>query len=179
MSTMTPETLLETYYYQGLNKGENGEAVVRDIVEEQVKFRGVFGHRSRRGVNYLLDYMRAARRALGKYTFEIEEMIVSKDNTKASIRFTCRGTHRNDFFGVQGSGHEVHFTSAGFFLFSQTDKLRIAEVFIVGDLDELKRQIGAETSSANAFPVPTSITTTTTTTTEPSTTTTTPNVVAS
>lgn len=162
MAATTPEQLLENYYYQGLNKGENGEAILRQIVDDQVKFRGVFGHRHKRGIQALLDYMRAARNALGKYTFEIEDMIISKCNTKASVRITCRGTHRSSFFGVAGSGYEVHFTAASFFKFTQgaDGKLRISEVFVVGDLDELKRQIGAETNSVSAFPVPTTITTT-------------------
>ncbi len=159
---MTPEELLEGYYYKGLNKGDAGEAYLREIVEDNVKFRGVFGHKSKRGMQALLDYFRASRTALGKYTFEIDEMIVSKDDTKASVRVTCRGVHKNNFFGVQGSGYEVHFSAAAFFQFRQTDQLRISEIVVVGNLDELKRQIGAETSNETAFPVPAMITTTTT-----------------
>lgn len=152
---MTPEQLLEKYYYQGLNKGENGEAVVRELVDENVKFRGVFGSRPRTGIQGLLEYMRAVRKALGKYTVEIDEMIVSKDDKKASVRITCRGIHRSSFFGVEGSGYEVHFTVAAFFKFSgDAENLKIAEICVVGDLDELKRQIGAETSTVKAFPVP-------------------------
>jgi len=154
---MTPEELLEAYYYQGLNKGDSGELLLKEILEEDIKFRGVFGHKSKRGVQAVLDYFRAARNALGKYTFEIEDMIVSKDDTKASVRVVCRGVHKNNFFGVQGSGHEVHFTAAAFFQFRKTDKLRISEFVVVGNLDELKRQIGADTSHDVAFQIPTSI----------------------
>jgi predicted ester cyclase len=168
MMMMTPEELLERYYYKGLNKGDSGEAVLRELVDENVKFRGVFGHRSKKGLPALLEYGRATRLALGTYTFEIDDMVVAKDNSKASVRITCRGQQRGVFFGVQeGSGHEVKFTAAAFFKFSQNtddDKLRIIDIFSVGDLDEIKRQIGATSEcGASAFPpVPRSITTTTT-----------------
>lgn len=149
---MTPEELLEAYYYKGLNRGEQGEKLIQELLADDVKFRGVFGHRSKRGIVAMLEYTRAIRRALERYTFEIEDMVVAKDDLKASVRLTSRGLHKNTFFGVAGSGHEVHFSSAAFFKFAHDgDKIRISEIYVVGDLDEVKRQIGAPSTSSRAF----------------------------
>jgi predicted ester cyclase len=151
---MIPEELLEAYYYKGLNKGESGETLLREIIDSDVKFRGAFGPRPRRGIDAVIDYFRAARKALSKYTFVIDDMVVSKDNSKASVRVTCRGIHSNSCFGVPGSGHEVQFAAAAFFQFSHTDRIRISEIYVMGDLDELKRQLGAPSETAKAFDIP-------------------------
>ena len=136
--------------------------MLRELVDENVKFRGVFGHRPKRGITAFLDYMRAARSTLDKYTFEIEDMIVSKDNSKASVRIIVRGVHNHAFFDVPGSGYEVQFTAAAFYQFRTTaddNTLRISDIFVVGDLDEVKRQIGALSKCNTAFAVPDTIST--------------------
>jgi hypothetical protein len=80
-------------------------------------------------------------------------MVISKDNLKGSVRVTCRGIHAHSFFDVPGSGYEVHFSAAAFFQFRHHDtgRIQISEIFVVGDLDELKRQIGASSENSKAF----------------------------
>jgi len=145
---MTPEQVLERYYYQGWNKADT--SILKELVDENVKFRAVFSRRPKRGIDTLLSYFDSTRQALSKYTFEIEEMIVSKDGTKASVRVSCRGMHTGNFFGMKGSGHEIHFEAAAFFHFSPTSGC-ITDINVIGDLDSIKRQIGIDSAEAAPF----------------------------
>lgn len=80
---MTPEEVLERFYYKGWNKADT--SVLVDLVDENVKFQAAFGRRLQ-ARHHCLSFAlsEATRQDLTRYTlFEIKDMIVSKDETRA------------------------------------------------------------------------------------------------
>jgi steroid delta-isomerase-like uncharacterized protein len=142
MATTTPQELLERYFYEGWNKADVN--VIKEVLDENVKFRGSFRRKPLRGHQAFLDYMRSAHKALANNKIEIEDVVVSENGAKAASRLTNRGVHRSEFFGVKASGHEVSWCSAGFFTIRDG---RVTEIWMLGDIDGLKNQIGAHAES--------------------------------
>jgi predicted ester cyclase len=140
---------IERYYYKAWNKCD--EAALRQMTCESVKFRGAFlGKRKLRGKDVLVQYMVQAHSALHKYSADIDDIVVDVAHRKASVRVTCRGIHRSGlFFGVRGSGHEVSWSTAAFFTLSP-DCRTITDIWVLGDLDSVKHQLGAD-QDASAF----------------------------
>ncbi|MEM9736731.1 MAG: ester cyclase, partial [Pseudomonadota bacterium] len=85
-----------------------------------------------------LDYARGVHRALGGYERLIDELIAECDRAAARMRF--RGTHRAEFLGVPATGSQVSWSGAAFFRVSDE---RIAELWVLGDLDGLRAQLAA------------------------------------
>jgi len=141
------QALLERYYYQGWNK--SNETIMTQVLDPNVQFRGTFRRKPLRGTANFLNYMHQSHRALANNTIEIQDVCISSTSNmtegghyKAAVRLLNHGVHRGDFFGIPGSGHEVSWASAAFFtLHSET--LQIIDIWVVGDIDGLKHQIGA------------------------------------
>jgi steroid delta-isomerase-like uncharacterized protein len=139
------QELVERYYYKGWNKGDVN--VIKEVMAVDVKFRGALGRRPKRGHEAVIGYMQCSHRALARNLIKIDEIVISENGSKAATRVTNRGVHHGNFFGVEGSGHEVSWSAAAFFTISNG---RISEIWILGDVDSLKNQIGAE-RDASAF----------------------------
>jgi steroid delta-isomerase-like uncharacterized protein len=139
------QELIERYYYKGWNKADVN--VMKELLDENIKFRGSLGRRPKRGHEAVIEYMQCAHRALARNLIKIDDIVISENGSKAATRVTNRGVHNGNFFGVEGSGHEVTFSAAAFFTISNG---RISEIWILGDVDSLKNQIGAE-RDASAF----------------------------
>ena len=86
--------------------------------------------------------MRSIHAALGHYACVIDDLIVSED--RAAARMTFKGTHRGRFFDVEPTGHEVSWAGAAFFA---TDGERIVDLWVLGDVEGLKRRLGAHGSA--------------------------------
>jgi predicted ester cyclase len=56
-----------------------------------------------------------------------------------------RGIHRARFFGVEATGREIIWAGAAFFT---SDGNQIVALWVLGDLDGVKRQLGAAAESA-------------------------------
>ena len=91
--------------------------------------------------------MKLVRDTVDKNVIEAEDIVI-QDN-KAAVRFKSSGIHKSEFFGVSGTGHEVWWQGATFFTFNE-DGTRIKEIWVLGDVDSLKHQLGAS-SGATAF----------------------------
>ena len=145
LTMASPRELLDRYYYEGWNKADS--SVMNSVLEENVKFQGALGKKSpKRGRQAFVEYMRSVHQVLGKHMRKIEDVIISENGSRAAVRVTCRGVHKSTFFGVEASGHEVFWTNAAFFTFSNNG--RISEIWILGDVDHLKGQIGAGPDSS-------------------------------
>ena len=75
-------------------------------------------------------------------------MVLDREHDKAALVIVQRALPKGDFFGMAGSGHEIHWTATAFFEFSASNK--ISSVWILGDLDALKSQLGV-TNESSAF----------------------------
>lgn len=129
------EALVRRFYADVWNRGD--EAAATEIIADDFRFRGSLGpeKRSREG---FLEYVREVRAALGGYECLIEEMVARGD--RAAARMTFRGKHRAPFFGVEATGREVVWSGAAFF---SADRGRLAALWVLGDIDAVKAQLGA------------------------------------
>ncbi len=134
LSAPTPRMLVERFYAEIWNRGD--EAVARAILAPDFRFRGSLGVTAD-DVDGFLAYVRKVRAALGDYRCIIEDMIVEGDNRTAA-RMTFTGVHRGELLGVAATGRTVSWAGAAFFTCRDG---RIAELWVLGDLDSLRRQL--------------------------------------
>ena len=127
--------LVERFYGEIWNRSD--EAVAREILDADFRFRGSLGSLSE-GHEGFIAYVREVRAALGDYECIVEDVIEAGDRVAA--RLTFRGVHRDRLFGVAPTGKTVAWSGAAFFTIA--DK-RIAELWVLGDIDALKRQLDA------------------------------------
>jgi len=114
------------------------EDAAREILDANFLFRASLGT-ERRGPDGFIEYLRAVHAALENFVCVIEDMIATPDQVAAKMMF--RGRHRATFFGVEATGREIHWSGAAFFRMSGG---RITELWILGDIDAIKRQLMPE-----------------------------------
>ncbi len=127
--------LVERFYHQLWNRAD--EAVAREILHPEFRFRASLGP-ERLGPEGFIAYMRSVHAALADYRCEIEELLTIEHEAVAKVRFV--GRHQAPFFGVEATGREIEWAGAAFF---KTDGERITELWVLGDIDAVKRQLGA------------------------------------
>lgn len=136
---MTPTRLIERFYHDVWNRAD--EAVARGILDPDFRFRGSLGP-ERRGVEGFIAYMRQIHAALGDYTCTILEII--EQGERAAVRLRFAGRHQGPFFGVEATDREIAWAGAAFFRMAEG---RIAELWVLGDVDAVKAQLGAATDA--------------------------------
>jgi predicted ester cyclase len=132
--------LVERFYHELWNKDD--EVVAGEILDRAFRFRGSLGT-ERVGPEGFIDYMRSVHAALADFECIICDLIESERRAAAQLKFT--GVHRGDFFGVSATGREIRWSGAAFFT---TDGHRITELWVLGDVDTVKRQLGASAVSS-------------------------------
>ena len=138
--TVTPRILVERFYYEVWNKAD--EAVAREILHGDFRFRASLGP-ERRGPDGFIDYLRAIHRALADYTCIIDDLVCTE--ARAAARMTFKGTHRGRFFEIPPTGKEIKWAGAAFF---RTDRDKISELWVLGDVDSVKQQLGAPANTS-------------------------------
>lgn len=133
---MTATQLIERFYHDVWNRADEGAA--HEILSPDFRFRGSLGP-EKRGVDGFLDYTRQVHAALGGYTCTILEIIDQGD--RAAVRLTFAGRHQGPFFGVEATGREIAWAGAAFFHMADG---RIAQLWVLGDVDAVKAQLGAD-----------------------------------
>lgn len=131
---MTPTRLIERFYHEVWNRAD--EVVAHEILAPDFRFRGSLGP-EKRGVEGFIAYMRGVHAALGGYTCTILEII--EQTERAAVRLRFAGRHQGPFFGVEATGREISWAGAAFFGFAGG---RIAELWVLGDVDAVKAQLG-------------------------------------
>lgn len=137
---MQPRRLIERFYYEVWNKGD--EAVAREILDADFRFRGSLGP-EHIGPDGFIDYLLSIRAALADYKCFIDDLI--ETDLRAAARMRFRGTHRGVLLGVPASGREITWSGAAFFT---TDGRRITQLWVLGDVDAVKQQLGASAASS-------------------------------
>ena len=92
-----------------------------------------------RGTQTVKDNIVWFRNAFPDLTCIVEEQVAEGDRVVS--RWTLRGTHRGDFFGVAGTGNRVEFTGIQIDRFAESGK--IVEERAEFDLLGAMRQVGA------------------------------------
>jgi len=134
----TSRELVERFYHEVWNNAD--ESVAREILDEDFRFRGSLGP-EKRGQDGFIDYMRAVHDALADYQCIIEDLITTED--RATARMTFKGVHQAEFFGIEATGQEIKWAGAAFFTISDG---RISELWVLGDIDSVKQQLGSTSS---------------------------------
>jgi predicted ester cyclase len=134
--------LVERFYGEVWNKAD--EAVAAEILDPGLRFRSSLGLELA-GLAEFIGYMRSIHAALADYNCVIDDLIVTERRAAARLRF-C-GVHRGLFFGVAPTFREITWGGAAFFT---TDRGVITELWVLGDVDAVKRQLGATPDSSLA-----------------------------
>lgn len=129
-----PKALVERFYSDVWNRSD--EAAAREILHPDFRFRGSLGP-ERVGPDGFIAYLRAVHAALGGFTCIVDELIVA--GAQAAARMTFKGVHRAPFFGIAPTGREIVWAGAAFF---DCDRGRITRLWVLGDIDAVKRQLG-------------------------------------
>ena len=133
---MSPRELVEAFYFEVWNPADENRA--REILAESFRFRGSLGA-ERIGPDGFIAYLREVHRALGDYRCIIDDLVTADSRAAARMRFT--GRHRDVFQGVRpppagrSPGPAPRSSSA------RTGQ--ITDLWVLGDLVELRRQLGA------------------------------------
>ena len=130
---MRPPELVEAFYFDVWNGAD--EIRAREILAESFRFRGSLGT-ERRGPDGFLEYLRDVHRALADYRCVIENLVTDGDRAVARMRFT--GRHRSEFLGFPPTGRQTTWAGAAFFT---CEDGRITDLWVLGDLVELRRQL--------------------------------------
>jgi predicted ester cyclase len=141
--------LVERFYYRGWNQRDAN--VLRDCLAEHVKFRGGLGMKRGCGVDKYLQHVVNVQQTIARYCIGIDDMVVSNGGGKVAVRCTSRGMHHGTFFGVRGHGCEVSWANAAFLTI---ERGKIVDLWILGDMDSLKHQVGIgpeSVSTSQAF----------------------------
>jgi steroid delta-isomerase-like uncharacterized protein len=110
--------------------------LVPEVLHPEVTFRGSLGSHLR-GHDQFCAYVEGVTAALGDYRCVIEQLVT--DDRHAAVRLTFSGVHRGMLLGVAPSGHTVSWPGAAFFAF---DGSKAVDVWALGDLTQLRRQLG-------------------------------------
>lgn len=132
-----PQELITAWYQQMWNCWD--KAIISDICSEDIRFRGslgetVFGHSG------VASYMDQVRQAFPDFKNVVEEFI--SEDARAFARLTYTGTHQGPVLGFPPTGRKVVYSGAAVFAFHGG---RIVDVWVLGDLYSLVRQLSAET----------------------------------
>jgi steroid delta-isomerase-like uncharacterized protein len=133
MSDSAQKQLVRTWYEVMWNRWDH--AVMPGILDPEIEFRGSLGqvHKGYEGVR---NYLRFVREAFPDFLNHIEEMVEEGNKVFAKLRYT--GTHSGPLFGLPRSGRKIEYAGAALFSFRGG---RIVHVWVLGDVDGLKRQL--------------------------------------
>lgn len=134
-----PKALVESFYADVWNRRDTARA--HEIIASDFRFRGSLGP-EKRGVEGFLSYVDAVHAALGDYTCIIKELIETPQRVGARMIF--RGIHQADFFGVPATHKTIEWSGAAFFTIRDG---QLAELWVLGDIDAVKTQLGSASRS--------------------------------
>ena len=137
--SVTPEALVKRFYNEVWNKADS--AVAREILHPDFRFRGSLGP-EKFGPEGFIEYMQAVHAALADYTCIIDDLVTTGD--RAAVRLTFDGRHQNTFFGIAATGKQIEWAGAAFFT---CNGQQITERWVLGDIDGIRRQLGAGATS--------------------------------
>ena len=135
---INPKTLVERFYWEVWNRADEG--VAREILDPRFSFRGSLGVECR-GHEEFLQHLRSIHAALANYRCVIDDLVTA--GSRAAARMTFTGIHRGVLFDVPATGRVITWVGAAFFTIAQS---RVTRLWVIGDIDAVKRQLGVGAS---------------------------------
>ena len=134
----TPTHLINRFYHEVWNTAN--ESVAQEILHKDFIFRASLGP-ERCGPEGFIKYMHEIRDALPDFICNIQEIVT--EDKQAVARMSFVGTHDGVFYDVAPTGKQIKWAGAGFF---KTDGMQITKLWVLGDIDAVKQQLGAKTN---------------------------------
>ena len=125
--------LIERFYAHIWNLWD--DAAVADPLDERFIFRGSLGDEAT-GQNGFRAYRDKIRAAFPDFRNEILDLVTEGNRAAARLRYT--GHHRGEILGIPATGILVTYHGAAFFTARDG---RLAEAWVLGDVDSLRRQL--------------------------------------
>ena len=132
---MLVRDLVRVFYEKFWNEVDLEKA--DEILHPDVTFRGSVGVGAR-GRREVCDYVLMVTTALSGYRCDVESLIADGDSAAAKVRFS--GIHSGNFLGHPPTGRRVEWIGAAFFT---ADENKLREIWVLGDLDSLRSQLGS------------------------------------
>ena len=131
---VTIRDLVQRFYTHAWNLWQ--DSAIADLLDERFVFRGSLGDEvsGRDGFRAYRDKIRAA---FPDFHNEILNLVTEGDRAAARLRYT--GHHRGEILGIPATGTLVTYHGAAFFTARDG---RLAEAWVLGDMDSLRRQLG-------------------------------------
>ncbi|WP_329247567.1 ester cyclase [Actinoallomurus sp. NBC_01490] len=127
--------LVHRFYLDAWNRWD--DSVVEEILAPDFVFRGSLGDEVR-GPDGWRSYRDKIRSGVPDFTNEIVDLVIDGDRAAARLFYT--GHHHGTLLGVAGAGGPIAYSGAAFFTAAAG---RLSEAWVLGDLDSLRRQLGA------------------------------------
>ena len=138
--TASIERLVRRFYDDLWNRFDT--RLIPVLLTEDVTVRGALG-RHAVGHAAFADYLELVRSAFPDFEQTIEAVEVDEIGGSAFVRLGCRGTHRGPLSGLPATGRRINCDGTARF---EIRDGRIADVWLLGDLHGLVRQLGADDS---------------------------------
>ncbi|NOD91059.1 MULTISPECIES: ester cyclase [unclassified Ruegeria] len=132
---MTLSDQIKRLYHEVWNAADTDCA--REIIHPEFDFRGSLGPK-RSGPDEFIRYTEEVREALPDFQCNIVEIVDAEEKAAARISFV--GTHHGVFFGVDGTQQRIEWSGAAFFTIREQ---KIGSLWVLGDIDSIKRQLNA------------------------------------
>jgi predicted ester cyclase len=126
--------LVKTFYAECWNKWN--DSAIDGVLDVSFTARGSQGARIT-GLDGWRGYRDSIRHGSADLHHEIEELVCEDQRAAARLRYT--GTHTGPLLGVPASGKPFDYCGAAFFT---ADHQRLTSVWVIGELDEFRRQVG-------------------------------------
>ena len=136
----SPTHLVERFYYDLWNTAN--ETLAWEKLHPNFRFRASLGS-EKIGPGGFIEYMRLIHTALSGYRCTIQEMLESGERVAARLRFG--GVHRATLFGIPPTDRKIVWSGAAFFHITGH---QIVSLWVLGDVDAVKRQLGAASTSS-------------------------------
>jgi steroid delta-isomerase-like uncharacterized protein len=126
--------LVRGFYEDAQNRWD--DSVVDDLLAPGFRFRGSLGDEGQ-GRDSWRAYRDKVRAAVPDFHNEIVDLVTSPG--RAAARLISSGHQEGTLLGVPGSGRLINYAGAAFFTGSEG---RLATLWVLGDLEALRRQLG-------------------------------------
>jgi steroid delta-isomerase-like uncharacterized protein len=129
------EQLVRRFYAEVWNRWD--EAALDEVLDEDFTFRGSLGDEVRGRAGFR-GYRDKIREAFPDFHNEIVDLVTDGERAAARLRYS--GHHQGEVLDAPATGALVTYSGAAFFTAVGG---RLREVWVLGDVDGLRRQLGA------------------------------------
>ena len=140
------KALIRRYYSELWN--EWSVTALEELISPDVVFRGSIGTMVK-GIGEFKQYVNRICSAFPDFYNEIEELIA--EDERAAARLSYSGTHQGELFGFPGTGERIAYQGIAIFRFEEE---KIAEGYVLGETESLKRQLAQAQIAALARELP-------------------------